>query len=125
LKLIQNRQVHPFNGTGPGGWGWTNYPGSVPDGDDTPGVLLALMKLQPKEQVKDEVLAGCIWLIKLQNSDGGFPTFSKGWGKLPFDQSCSDLTGHNLLALSAVMETYGNELNAQYKQQLRNLSGKH
>jgi squalene cyclase len=120
LKFIQNRQVHPFNGTGPGGWGWTNHPGSVPDGDDTPGVLLALMKLQPKEQVKDEVIAGCNWLFKLQNGDGGFPTFSKGWGKLPFDQSCSDLTGHNLLALSAVMETYGNELSAQYKQQLRN-----
>ena len=119
LNLIQNRQVHRFNGTGSGGWGWTNHPGSVPDGDDTPGVLLALMKLQPKEQVKDEVLAGCRWLFKLQNSDGGFPTFSKGWGKLPFDQSCSDLTGHNLLALSAVMETYSDGLNYQDKRQLQ------
>jgi hypothetical protein len=38
FKLIQNERVHPFNGTGPGGWGWTNFSGSVPDGDDTPGV---------------------------------------------------------------------------------------
>jgi squalene cyclase len=29
---------------------------------------------------------------------------------LPFDQSCSDLTGHCLLAISAVLETYYNEL---------------
>ena len=110
FKLIQNKQVHPFNGTGPGGWGWTNFSGSVPDGDDTPGVILALLKLQPKEKVKTEVLNGAKWLNKLQNNDGGFPTFSKGWEKLPFDQSCSDLTGHCLLAVSSVLEAYGDEL---------------
>ena len=110
FKWIQNEGIHAFNGTGPGGWGWTNYSGSVPDGDDTPGVILALLKLQPKEKVKKEVLAGAKWLQNLQNSDGGFPTFSKGWGKLPFDQSCSDLTGHCLLAVSAILETYKNEL---------------
>lgn len=110
LKKIQNKQVHPFNGTGPGGWGWTNFSGSVPDGDDTPGVILALLKLQPKEKVKNEVLAGAKWLQELNNSDGGFPTFSRGWGKLPFDQSCADLTGHCLLSVSAVLETYKNEL---------------
>ena len=112
FKLIQNQKVHPFNGTGPGGWGWTNFPGSVPDGDDTPGVILALMKLQPKHRTRNEVLAGCNWLLKLQNSDGGFPTFARGWGKLPFDQSCADLTGHNILALSTVIENYFDELSA-------------
>lgn len=110
LKLIQNDRVHPFNGTGPGGWGWTNFTGSVPDGDDTPGAILALLKLQPKERVKKEVLAGAKWLKELRNNDGGFPTFSQGWGKLPFDQSCSDLTGHCLLAVSAVLEMYQSEM---------------
>lgn len=110
FKLIQNQGIHAFNGTGPGGWGWTNYSGSVPDGDDTPGAILALLKLQPKGKVIKEVLAGAKWLQHLQNSDGGFPTFSKGWGKLPFDQSCSDLTGHCLLAVSAILETYYSEL---------------
>jgi prenyltransferase beta subunit len=119
FKLIQNNTVHPFNGTRPGGWGWTNYPGSVPDGDDTPGVILALLKLQPKERVKKEVMAGCNWLFRLQNYDGGFPTFSKGWGKLPFDQSCSDLTGHNLLAVSSVLEVYRNELSHRQKKRLQ------
>ena len=118
FKLIQNKTVHPFNGTGPGGWGWTNYTGSVPDGDDTPGTILALLKLQPKEKVKKEVIAGCKWLFRLQNSDGGFPTFSRGWGKLPFDQSCSDLTGHNLLAFSSVLEVYQNELTTGQKNRL-------
>lgn len=118
FKLIQNKTVHPFNGTRSGGWGWTNYPGSVPDGDDTPGTVLALLKLQPKEKVKQEVLAGCQWLFRLQNNDGGFPTFSKGWGKLPFDQSCSDLTGHNLLAVSSVLETYQSELTDRQNKRL-------
>jgi hypothetical protein len=30
FKLIQTKSVHPFNGTNPGGWGWTNYPGRFP-----------------------------------------------------------------------------------------------
>jgi squalene-hopene/tetraprenyl-beta-curcumene cyclase len=119
FKLIQNNTVHPFNGTRPGGWGWTNYPGSVPDGDDTPGTILALIKLQPKERVKKEVLAGCQWLFRLQNTDGGFPTFSRGWGKLPFDQSCSDLTGHNLLAFSSVLNVYQDEFSLRHKKRLQ------
>ena len=110
FKAIQNKQVHAFNGTQPGGWGWTNFPGSVPDGDDTPGAILALLKLQGKEICREEVLAAGKWLLKLQNKDGGFPTFSKGWGKLPFDQSCADLTGHCLLAFSAILDAYGGYL---------------
>jgi squalene-hopene/tetraprenyl-beta-curcumene cyclase len=119
LKRIQNSQIHPFNGSGPGGWGWTNHSGSVPDGDDTPGVILALLQLQPKEEVKEVVLAGCDWLLELQNSDGGIPTFSKGWGKLPFDQSCADLTGHSLLAFSACLNAYGGELSPNVFKQYR------
>jgi squalene cyclase len=101
---IQNKTIHSFNGTKPGGWGWTSHSGSVPDGDDTPGTILALLALNKHnlKLVRDSVLAGCSWLINLQNSDGGFPTFSRGWGKLPFDQSCADLTGHSILALAKV-----------------------
>jgi len=110
LKSIQNKTVHPFNGTAAGGWGWTNFSGSVPDCDDTPGVILALLQLQPKETAKNEIIAGAKWLLQLQNSDGGFPTFSKGWGKLPFDQSCADLTGHCLLAISATLKNYSSEI---------------
>ena len=121
FKLIQNEKVHPFNGTGPGGWGWTNHSGSVPDGDDTPGAILALLQLQPKERVKNEVLAAVKWLLKLQNNDGGFPTFSKGWGKLPFDQSCSDLTGHCLLAVSAVRETFSEELTRKQSRRMEKM----
>lgn len=112
LLAIQNKQIHPFNGTPPGGWGWTSYSGSVPDGDDTPGTILALLALNQEnpEVVREAVLAGVGWLRQLQNSDGGFPTFSRGWGKLPFDQSCSDLTGHAILALAKTAHVFGDSL---------------
>ena len=112
LLAIQNKQIHPFNGTQPGGWGWTSHSGSVPDGDDTPGAILALLALNQAnpELVKSAVLGGCNWLSQLQNSDGGFPTFSRGWGKLPFDQSCSDLTGHAILAMTKAAHIYGDSL---------------
>jgi len=112
LLTIQNKTVHPFNGSSAGGWGWTHYSGSVPDGDDTPGAILALLNLnpEPSEQVIQSVIAGCDWLLKLQNNDGGFPTFSRGWGKLPFDQSCADLTGHVIIALSSTIEKLGKDV---------------
>ncbi len=37
--------------------------------------------------------------MDLQNSDGGWPTFCRGWGRLPFDKSSPDLTAHALEAL--------------------------
>jgi Squalene cyclase len=121
LLSIQNKIVHPFNGTQPGGWGWTHFSGSVPDGDDTPGAILALLALNQDDpaQVKEAVMNGSNWLRMLQNSDGGFPTFSRGWGKLPFDQSCSDLTGHGLLAIAKTDEVFKDSLSkkehARYK----------
>lgn len=115
LKSVQNKNIHPFNGTSPGGWGWTKFSGSVPDCDDTPGAILALLKLAPHHTITDVVLGGGDWLLKLQNSDGGFPTFSKGWGKLPFDQSCADLTGHCFLSLATILYNFKNEISPSQK----------
>jgi squalene-hopene/tetraprenyl-beta-curcumene cyclase len=46
-------------------------------------------------------LCGLGWVRDLQNLDGGWPTFCRGWGHLPFDRSGSDLTAHALRALRA------------------------
>lgn len=92
--------VHPYTGARPGGWGWTNLPGSVPDADDTAGVLVALHALGVRgDTIRPAVKAGIGWLLHLQNSDGGIPTFCRGWGKLEFDRSCPDITAHAVAAL--------------------------
>lgn len=89
---------HPFTGAPAGGWGWTNLSGSVPDGDDTSGALVALHTLT-HGTFSQEVGNGLVWLMQLQNRDGGMPTFCKGWGKLPFDRSSPDISAHAALAM--------------------------
>jgi squalene-hopene/tetraprenyl-beta-curcumene cyclase len=53
------------------------------------------------KRIVNSATAGLRWLMSLQNSDGGWPTFCRGWGKLPFDRSGVDLTAHALRALHA------------------------
>ncbi len=45
LLKCQHLRRHPFTGARPGGWGWTNLSGAVPDADDTPAALLAIASL--------------------------------------------------------------------------------
>ena len=45
-----------------------------------------------------QVLQGLSWITRIQNGDGGIPTFCRGWGTLPFDRSGTDLTAHALRA---------------------------
>ncbi|MBC8353289.1 MAG: squalene--hopene cyclase [Planctomycetes bacterium] len=107
LLSCQHREVHPFTGAAPGGWGWSDLSGAVPDADDTPGALLAIAEwarspscsADDKKRIDEAADAGIEWLFGLQNHDGGWPTFCRGWGKLPFDRSGTDLTAHALRAL--------------------------
>ncbi|HJT30934.1 MAG TPA: prenyltransferase/squalene oxidase repeat-containing protein [Pirellulales bacterium] len=119
LLDCQVKTIHPYTGAAPGGWGWSDLSGSVPDADDTPGALLALAKLaelvhfddRPQGpglpdgfRIVEAARRGIGWLLDLQNSDGGWPTFCRGWGKLPFDRSGADLTAHVLRGLAAWRE---------------------
>ncbi|MEQ1829374.1 MAG: prenyltransferase/squalene oxidase repeat-containing protein, partial [Pirellula sp.] len=119
LLACQHARRHPFTGASPGGWGWTNLSGAVPDADDTPAALIALRKwyeaqmhspdlpgLHASEILDmriqrsvDAAMLGIEWLLGLQNRDGGWPTFCRGWGALPFDRSGSDLTAHAMRAI--------------------------
>lgn len=100
----QVKRQHPYTAAEPGGWGWSHLSGSVPDVDDTSGALLALAELSGGQVGVDDaraVFQGLRWLLHLQNADGGWPTFCRGWGRLPFDRSAADLTAHALRALAA------------------------
>lgn len=102
----QHRVVHPYTRAHPGGWAWTDLPGAVPDADDTAGALVAVSLLCPAgHPCEPEALRatreGLRWLSSIQNSDGGIPTFCRGWGRLPFDRSAPDLTAHAVEAITA------------------------
>ena len=117
----QTKTKHPFTGAQPGGFGWTDLSGSVPDADDTPGALIALKHFsdqadawcdptiaQTRKEIEQSARAGVQWLIDLQNRDSGWPTFCKGWGKLPFDRSGADITAHSIRGLIAWQDQIDN-----------------
>lgn len=109
IKKNATTEVHPFTAAMAGGWGWSDLSGSVPDGDDTSGALVALHHLT-QGTLSQEVENGLRWLMWLQNNDGGMPTFCKGWGKLPFDRSTPDITAHAILAMGLWLPTLQGEL---------------
>ncbi|MDH6314053.1 prenyltransferase beta subunit [Parabacteroides sp. PFB2-10] len=111
---------HPFTGAKEGGWGWTDLPGAAPDADDTSGALVALHILLDGVYCP-EVGKGIEWLLDLQNSDGGMPTFCKGWGKLPFDRSSPDISAHALLAYQLWMEALPDGLQRRCKASMRKM----
>lgn len=93
----QYSEIHPYTGAAPGGFSWTNHPGGVPDADDTSGAVLACLRLGRL----DAASKGAEWLLGLQNNDGGWPAFCRGWGQLAFDKSSPDITAHAIRALHA------------------------
>ena len=109
LLQCQHRERHPFTAASPGGWGWTDLSGAVPDCDDTPAALLAIDAWRRGAdcddasglQIDTAAAAGLQWVLSLQNRDGGWPTFCRGWGRLPFDRSGTDLSAHVLSAIQA------------------------
>ena len=100
LLSQQYRNVHPYTLSPPGGWAWTDLPGGVPDADDTSGALLAL-RFTNGESAREAAAPAINWLLGLQNSDGGMPTFCRCWGTLPFDRSTPEITAHAAAALHA------------------------
>ncbi|MFV2066217.1 MAG: prenyltransferase/squalene oxidase repeat-containing protein [Pirellulales bacterium] len=103
----QQSGVHPMTGAAGGGWAWTDLAGGVPDTDDTSSALRMLASYvdittgSRRASLTLAAEAGVRWLLDLQNSDGGWPTFCRGWGTLPFDRSAPDLTAHAIRALAA------------------------
>jgi squalene-hopene/tetraprenyl-beta-curcumene cyclase len=70
-----------------------------PEGDQIVAPLPRLPDLAWES--RPAIFHGLWWLLRLQNSDGGWPTFCRGWGHLPFDRSGTDLTAHVLRAFAA------------------------
>jgi squalene-hopene/tetraprenyl-beta-curcumene cyclase len=117
LLSCQHERLHPYTHAAPGGWGWSDLSGAVPDVDDTSGALVALAALHrqaapsDRQRIVAAAAAGVNWLLDIQNADGGWPTFCRGWGTMPFDRSGADLTAHAMRALHAWQQAMGTETN--------------
>ncbi len=129
LLAQQYRVEHPYTHAAPGGWAWTDLPGGVPDADDTAGALRALAVLEPadhgrqNDKLRSSAIAGVAWLLDLQNSDGGVPTFCRGWGKLPFDRGSADITAHAIRAWLAWLGELPEPLRERTRQAVRRAVG--
>jgi squalene-hopene/tetraprenyl-beta-curcumene cyclase len=83
LLSCQHTQRHPFTGADPGGWGWSDLGGAVPDADDTAGAMLApaawrLASCNDSDRERSILCkAGFDWILT-SNADGG-GTFCRGW----------------------------------------------
>jgi squalene-hopene/tetraprenyl-beta-curcumene cyclase len=65
--------------------------------------------------------AGVVWLLGLQNRDGGIPTFCRGWGALPFDRSSPDISAHALRALTVWRGTWDGVLEKRMEKTRRGI----
>ncbi len=99
-----------------GGWYFEYANECYPDTDDTAEVLtsLACVRFPAEEEDRarrEAIERGRLWLLGMQNADGGWGAFDKGcvnkvWTYIPFadhnamiDPSCEDITGRVLEAL--------------------------
>ena len=103
------KTVHPFTASAPGGFKWTHCSGGVPDADDTAAAMIAIVHAIARKPChiplyQDTLKKALVWLLNLQNADGGLPTFCRGWGHLPFDKSCPDITAHAMEAIILVCD---------------------
>ena len=71
--------------------------------------------VSPTTSVDNAVCNGIDWLLDLRNRDGGWPTFCRGWGALPFDRSAQDLTAHVLRAFACWLRSRGLSPNYIYQ----------
>jgi squalene-hopene/tetraprenyl-beta-curcumene cyclase len=115
LLDAQTTELSSNTGAKAGGWAWTDLPGGTPEAVDTAGALLALARWRDRHpQLKRNRLElsarrGVEWLLDLQNRDGGWPTFCRGWSMLTYDRSASDVTALVIRALAAWCEAWHNE----------------
>ncbi|MDH4127456.1 MAG: squalene--hopene cyclase [Spirochaetota bacterium] len=98
----------------PGGWCFQFYNDFYPDTDDTAVVLMAVLTSLVDEKHHEAFKLGVLWLLSMQNNDGGWGAFERNVDKeimnyLPLndlknflDQSTADVTGRILELLGKI-----------------------
>jgi squalene-hopene/tetraprenyl-beta-curcumene cyclase len=90
-----------------GGWASSDAPGALPNTSATASVLLALIRSRKRaaeaqrDRIERAAGRGIVWLLELQNEDGGWATFYRDDALLRRDESGTDVTAQALGALAA------------------------
>jgi squalene-hopene/tetraprenyl-beta-curcumene cyclase len=107
LLDLQRTEPNAVTEVSGGGWGSTDAPGALPNTSATAGVLLALVRSrrQTTNFLRERVERACgkavVWLLDLQNEDGGWATFYRDDSILRRDESGTDVTSQVIRALAA------------------------
>jgi squalene-hopene/tetraprenyl-beta-curcumene cyclase len=83
LLRQQYRTVHPTPARRPAAGRGPTAAAACPTRTTRPARSSRSAPRRTDPEVNDAAAAGVAWLLDLQNSDGGIPTFCRGWGKLP------------------------------------------
>jgi squalene-hopene/tetraprenyl-beta-curcumene cyclase len=90
-----------------GGWASSDAAGALPNTCATAGVIAALIQSHSqasgtqRERIERAAGRGVVWLLELQNEDGGWATFYRDDTLLRRDESGTDVTAQVLRALAA------------------------
>jgi squalene-hopene/tetraprenyl-beta-curcumene cyclase len=107
LLNCQRNEPNALTEVSVGGWASSDAPGAVPNTSATASVLLALIRSHPRasdaqrERIERAAGRGVVWLMELQNEDGGWATFYRDDALLRRDESGTDVTAQALGALAA------------------------
>lgn len=100
-----------------GGWAFQHHNDTYPDTDDTAAAIVALLKAESPHDTSVAVTRGIVWLLGMQNRDGGWSTYDRDnnyafLNKIPFadaknmvDPSTPDVTGHILECLGVFLSS--------------------
>ncbi len=107
LLNCQRSEANAVTEVAAGGWASSDAPGALPNSSATSSVILSLINAHryaihtQRERIERAVGRGILWLVELQNEDGGWATFYRDDALLRRDESGPDVTAQALSALAA------------------------
>ena len=107
LLNSQRSEANALTEVPAGGWASSDALGALPNTSATSSVVLALIRAHvhatstQRERIERAVGRGVVWLMELQNDDGGWATFYRDDALLRRDESGTDVTAQALAALAA------------------------
>jgi squalene-hopene/tetraprenyl-beta-curcumene cyclase len=104
-----------------GGWASSDAPGALPNTSATASVLLSLIRsrehaaISQRDRIERAAGRGIVWLLELQNEDGGWATFYRDDALLRRDESGTDVTAQALTALAVWRRDWRKDTSSEAK----------